>query len=551
MMQCHYEVLGVSLDANDGDLKKAYRKLALKWHPDKNRENEEEATEKFRLVQKAYDVLGDPQERAWYDKHREVLLKGGLDNYQSDFQDVMQYFRPSAYSGYEDKPKGFYNVYRKVFQTISEEDVGFMDVGKSGLPEYKIPEFGNSHSSYEDVVKPFYDFWLNYLTPKTYVWTEKYDTREAENRRISKLMEKENKKLRDAAKKNYNEQIRELASYVRKRDKRVQQYQMLQKMKAEEKQKQFEAKREKDKLEKLKMLENFVEQEWTSFAELEKDLANAEAHYNEEFGAGEQSRSGSEGEDSEEDLYTDLYCVACNKTFTNDRAFANHERSKKHKKNVALLKEQMQQDEDFHGDDEDNDEVGDIPVDDIDGDNVNDVSINDDIVDTVLQAADDDKPKSKLSKKQKKRRRQQQVADAYDEILEENSTNTPKEGSDGDDVSDLTEQLTKSSIDETESKDDVLTEEATEEKSTKPKETTNRDSKSGKKSNTKPSQPSQGGSLGQSSTICNVCGGEYRTRNKLFDHIKKTGHALRVDGVRTESSDSSSSSKNKKKGKRR
>lgn len=45
---------------------------------DKNLENIEEATREFRLVQQAYDVLSDAQERAWYDKHREAILMGGL-----------------------------------------------------------------------------------------------------------------------------------------------------------------------------------------------------------------------------------------------------------------------------------------------------------------------------------------------------------------------------------------------------------------------------------------------------------------------------------------
>lgn len=47
---------------------------------DKNPDKIEECTQQFRLVQQAYDVLGDPQERAWYDKHREAILMGGKYN---------------------------------------------------------------------------------------------------------------------------------------------------------------------------------------------------------------------------------------------------------------------------------------------------------------------------------------------------------------------------------------------------------------------------------------------------------------------------------------
>lgn len=58
-------------------IRRQYRKLALQWHPDKNPENAEEATQKFRAIQEAYQVLSDDQERAWYDGHRESILRGG------------------------------------------------------------------------------------------------------------------------------------------------------------------------------------------------------------------------------------------------------------------------------------------------------------------------------------------------------------------------------------------------------------------------------------------------------------------------------------------
>merc|ERR1719166_634804 len=64
----YYEVLGVSKDATDRQLKKAYRKLALKWHPDKNPNNEKEAEEKFKEIGEAYGVLSDQQQRRIYDR---------------------------------------------------------------------------------------------------------------------------------------------------------------------------------------------------------------------------------------------------------------------------------------------------------------------------------------------------------------------------------------------------------------------------------------------------------------------------------------------------
>ena len=134
-MQCHYAVLGVPFTVDDDELKKAYRKMALFWHPgrrtgpeggtalkpvfarfsrgfpDKNMDRLDEATEKFKLVRAAYSVLSDPHERKWYDDHREAILRGhkhgGRDDDdggggQGEGVDVMPFFSASVFSGYAD-----------------------------------------------------------------------------------------------------------------------------------------------------------------------------------------------------------------------------------------------------------------------------------------------------------------------------------------------------------------------------------------------------------------------------------------------------------------
>ncbi|KAK9267641.1 hypothetical protein L1049_010072 [Liquidambar formosana] len=72
----YYKILQVDKNAKDEDLKKSYRKLAMKWHPDKNPNNKKEAEAKFKQISEAYEVLSDPQKKAIYDQYGEEGLKG-------------------------------------------------------------------------------------------------------------------------------------------------------------------------------------------------------------------------------------------------------------------------------------------------------------------------------------------------------------------------------------------------------------------------------------------------------------------------------------------
>ncbi|XP_043242237.1 dnaJ homolog subfamily C member 21-like [Amphibalanus amphitrite] len=339
MMKCHYEVLDVERTATDEELKKAYRKLALKWHPDKNPDQIEEATAQFRLVQQAYEVLSDAQERAFYDRHREQILRGGFDNdYKDNSLNVYQYFTASCYSGYGDDDKGFYAVYREIFKTLAAED---SDFAKDGDSDFEIPEFGNSQSVFEEVVQPFYAHWQSYCTRKTYTWLDKYDIRQGPNRWTVRQMEKENKKIRDKARKERNEEVRALVAFVRKRDRRVAAQQRRLQERAAENARRAEEQRDQQRQQRLREMADYTEAEWSRADQ--SQLQQMEAAIAREFG---EAVSDSEDSNSEQEAEDDhLYCPACDKVFKTDKSFKNHEGSKKHRDNVARLRETLLEEE--------------------------------------------------------------------------------------------------------------------------------------------------------------------------------------------------------------
>ncbi|KPA09764.1 molecular chaperone DnaJ [Candidatus Magnetomorum sp. HK-1] len=94
----YYEVLGVGKDASDTDIKAKYRKLALKYHPDRNPDNKE-AEDKFKEASEAYEVLHDPKKRQIYDQYGHEGLEGsgfsgfsGFDDIFSSFGDIFEDF---------------------------------------------------------------------------------------------------------------------------------------------------------------------------------------------------------------------------------------------------------------------------------------------------------------------------------------------------------------------------------------------------------------------------------------------------------------------------
>ncbi|XP_034816078.2 dnaJ homolog subfamily C member 21 isoform X1 [Pan paniscus] len=542
-MKCHYEALGVRRDASEEELKKAYRKLALKWHPDKNLDNAAEAAEQFKLIQAAYDVLSDPQERAWYDNHREALLKGGLDGeYQDDSLDLLRYFTVTCYSGYGDDEKGFYTVYRNVFEMIAKEEL------ESVLEEEvdDFPTFGDSQSDYDTVVHPFYAYWQSFCTQKNFAWKEEYDTRQASNRWEKRAMEKENKKIRDKARKEKNELVRQLVAFIRKRDKRVQAHRKLVEEQNAEKARKAEEMRRQQKLKQAKLVEQYREQSWMTMANLEKELQEMEARYEKEFGDGSDENEMEEhelkdeedGKDSDEaedaELYDDLYCPACDKSFKTEKAMKNHEKSKKHREMVALLKQQLEEEEE----------------------NFSRPQIDENPLDDNSEEEMEDAPKQKvkyltfrfifalrLSKKQKKKK--QKPAQNYDDNFNVNGTGEgvkvdPEDTNLNQDSAKELEDSPQENVSVTEIIKPCDDPKSEAKSVPKPKGKKTKDTK---KPVRVPAEPQTMSVL----ISCTTCHSEFPSRNKLFDHLKATGHARAPSSSSLNSATSSQSKKEKRK----
>src|SRR5947207_5973085 len=99
-----YSTLGVPRGASDDDIKKAYRKLAMQYHPDRNN-GAKDAEEKFKEITEAYDVLRDPQKRAAYDRYGEAGLRGGAGFHHVDLSEALGIFMRDfgAFAGLDER----------------------------------------------------------------------------------------------------------------------------------------------------------------------------------------------------------------------------------------------------------------------------------------------------------------------------------------------------------------------------------------------------------------------------------------------------------------
>lgn len=142
----YYEVLGVSKDASDADLKKAYRKLAKKYHPDVNKDAD--AEEKFKEINEAYETLSDAQKRATYDQFGHAGMEGagfGGQGYGSagfdDLNDIFGSFFGGGFSGFGGRQRQN-NGPRRGNDRFMQMRIDFMDAvfGKKETVSLEVDE---------------------------------------------------------------------------------------------------------------------------------------------------------------------------------------------------------------------------------------------------------------------------------------------------------------------------------------------------------------------------------------------------------------------------
>lgn len=453
-----------------------------------------------------------------YDNHREQILRGHTD-YEDQSLDIFPYFTAACFKGFEDDSSGFYAVYAKVFDQLAAEDIEFMD----STEEYeKIPKFGTSTSDYETVVGPFYAYWQSYCTKKTYTWLCPHNITEIRDRRILREIEKETKKIAQKKRKERNDEVRALVAFVRKRDKRVQEYRKVLEARSEQnrlKQQQHRlAQLRKNQQEVLEMQNNqtscFNVDHEEQLRQLEQAYGGSDSDDDEYDEDADDLESENEDDiEAEETYLDDLYCVACNKAFKNISSYENHESSKKHRENTERLKEHMQSEDAEYT----NEDLKKIETQTDSGPEPEPIDSE-----SPLDAIGSKKSSNKKSKKSKKLQKQMQLKSDSEDDHVTNSLADVKIGN----ISDADENNW--------SDDNGKKKKKTKNKKSNKKVTEENINSEEKPIQQKPaSKKSQKIELKNTSTVhvnhsCVTCSATFESKNKLFTHLKKTNHGVYI-----------------------
>lgn len=308
----------------------------MELHPDRNFGNVEETTNLFAEVQSAYEVLSDPQERAWYDSHRNAILRGDGETHENHYEhnvrltsaeDILNMSRSVAVGrDFSNSPSGFFATVRGFFDTLAREEELVCEW--EDLEPVSYPSFGGAADDYETKVRPFYAAWTGFATSKTYSWEDLYRYSEAPDRRIRRMMEKENKRFRDEAIHDFNNLVRSFVRFVKKRDPRFKP-----KIRSEE--------------ERQKSLRSAAAAQAAQAraANMAKFTQLKETPDRTKSAAPNEEDISNESNEKQKVITEQVECVVCRKTFKSEKQYEAHEKSSKHIRAVAHIRRQMQKED--------------------------------------------------------------------------------------------------------------------------------------------------------------------------------------------------------------
>ncbi|CAB4253849.1 similar to Saccharomyces cerevisiae YNL227C JJJ1 Co-chaperone that stimulates the ATPase activity of Ssa1p, required for a late step of ribosome biogenesis [Maudiozyma barnettii] len=640
MKTCYYVLLDVDNNASDAELKKAYRKKALQYHPDKNPDRVEEATDIFASIRAAYEVLSDPQERAWYDSHREQILSDSPigtadDNYEEyevdssvtgiTTEELLIFFNSSLYTKIDNSPAGLYQIAGKIFAKLAKDEVlngrrlgldKFSkyeddhfegDISKTGYlrsvdnrgfnltnEKYIFPMFGYSTTNYE-YLKIFYKKWASFNTLKSFSWKDEFMYSRSYDRRTKREINKRNEKSRMQARNEYNKTVKRFVTFIKKLDKR-----MKIGAKLEQEAKKNSAQQNKEKMKSNNFsnslntnVPEFQPQSWQSVDEPDWDKVQQsyEKELNAEYNNGNdlddedefksyqhaknvpQTNVDKKEEDGDEEVEEVLVyeCFICNKTFKSEKQLENHTETKVHKKNVRKIQWEMKKESlalglDGVSDFDDFDSAESEIDDDLENSKpdgakehvfeaINIEALNDEIADLERQLANHDLLDGNDSDELNEL--DIIIEDVYEPVIndvkllsdsEDSDTESEETESIDDGIDIRNEELEKllaslngetlgSDVKDSESDDNDWS--TNNKKRTKGKSKNNNKAKSKKSgSNSKESTPSVSKFADEAidpETIvdCATCGASFDSRNKLFMHVKQSGHAAPPSKIKT------------------
>lgn len=395
---------------------------------------------------------------------------------------------------FTDSPSGFFGFLREFFEQLVKEEEQAARRQNQDVPDY--PSFGHKHDSHEDGVRQFYGAWAAFSTVKSFAWRDKYRMSDAEDRRMRRVIEKENMRFRREGMQEFNDAVRSLVAFVRKRDPRYKQTT------------QTEAERQRvlqdaSKAQAARMRAANEEKmqgvdavpEWARVREPEETLGKGVEE-------GTFEESGSEEEHFE--------CVACRKVFKSEKQYEAHERSNKHKKAVQALRRKLEKDGHRVGLEDDDDDG--------DGDGDGD---NNELEDQVNPMSDANPPRT---------------LDSDNDPSEESNAETSTDNRD-EDLENLSTTLQDTQLDNMSDSSSTTTTTnttppTTHSTITSPDPAPSEQPKKGKAAQKRSKKAAKAAAAAESTTDlknkCAVCAAAFPSKTRLFQHIRDHDHAAPV-----------------------